>query len=328
MEEQFHESTQLSKDVLRPLLERNDRDAFIRFAIQFSLFMASAWILVFSYHRSWWVLGPALFVFALMNISMFAAQHETGHNTAFRSRTLNRIVSGISAFAMFYTPTFFQQLHFAHHRHTHDLQRDPEIAIFGKHFLTSANLVMYLNFISGLPLLLFKVGTVCLASLGGPKWLWDRLWFYIPERHRAAMIWECRLFFVLYAGLVTVGILWLPTMIYLVWGYLLGHFMLSWVLAAEHTGLPHEGDMLERTRTTLTSSWFRFVMWNMPYHTEHHAYPAVPWHALPALHEKIQSELKHTAASYPKFHQQAIGPLLRGRPFKEPPVSGPTARLP
>jgi len=35
----------------------------------------------------------------------------------------------------------------------------------------------------------------------------------------------------------------------------------------------------------------RFIYWNMNYHVEHHMFPMVPYHALPALHEKIKHDL-------------------------------------
>ena len=35
---------------------------------------------------------------------------------------------------------------------------------------------------------------------------------------------------------------------------------------------------------------FRFLYWNMNYHVEHHMFPLMPYHALPALHEKIKSQ--------------------------------------
>jgi fatty acid desaturase len=34
-------------------------------------------------------------------------------------------------------------------------------------------------------------------------------------------------------------------------------------------------------------------MWNMSYHTAHHAYPATPFHALPRLHAEIARNLPH-----------------------------------
>jgi hypothetical protein len=33
--------------------------------------------------------------------------------------------------------------------------------------------------------------------------------------------------------------------------------------------------------------------WNMPYHAEHHAYPAVPFHALPRLHHRVRSRIEN-----------------------------------
>jgi len=36
----------------------------------------------------------------------------------------------------------------------------------------------------------------------------------------------------------------------------------------------------------------------MPYHAEHHAFPSVPFHALPALHRDLRLDLKATAPGY------------------------------
>jgi fatty acid desaturase len=39
-------------------------------------------------------------------------------------------------------------------------------------------------------------------------------------------------------------------------------------------------------------------MWNMPYHAEHHLFPSIPFHQLPAVHLKIRDRLKHVAPGY------------------------------
>jgi len=57
--------------------------------------------------------------------------------------------------------------------------------------------------------------------------------------------------------------------------------------------LPHTGNILDRTRSIQTNKFVNFLLWNMPYHAEHHAFPAVPFHALPALHKEMHAELKH-----------------------------------
>ena len=38
--------------------------------------------------------------------------------------------------------------------------------------------------------------------------------------------------------------------------------------------------------------------WNMPYHAEHHAYPAVPFHALPRLHQGIREKIANVEPGY------------------------------
>ena len=60
------------------------------------------------------------------------------------------------------------------------------------------------------------------------------------------------------------------------------------------TGIPY----LENTRTTLTIALVRLFAWNMPYHAEHHAYPAVPFHALPRLHERVRAEIANLEPGY------------------------------
>ncbi|HAA15201.1 MAG TPA: fatty acid desaturase, partial [Cytophagales bacterium] len=54
-------------------------------------------------------------------------------------------------------------------------------------------------------------------------------------------------------------------------GQTVGHMMLASYLVMEHNGLPHEGSILEKTRTIRVPKWVRLLMWNMPYHAEHHA---------------------------------------------------------
>jgi fatty acid desaturase len=40
----------------------------------------------------------------------------------------------------------------------------------------------------------------------------------------------------------------------------------------------------------------------MPYHTEHHTFPSVPFHRLPALHGDMARHLVHTAPSHAAFN--------------------------
>ena len=65
---------------------------------------------------------------------------------------------------------------------------------------------------------------------------------------------------------------------------------------AEHTGCSNDGDRYANTRTTLTNPLIRFLMWEMPFHAEHHRHPAVPFHALRALHARMAPHVRHVGA--------------------------------
>jgi fatty acid desaturase len=320
MDEQFHDSQRSIKDGVRALGARSDGPALGKFVVQYALFLASAAIVVTAPANAlplWQTaLGFAGVGFSVM--AMFAATHETAHTTAFKSVTLNTVALWLASAPFLYIPTGFREFHFAHHRHTHEPGRDPEISMAGKPAPgVTSNIGIYAGFLSGLPLMAFKITLLIAASIGGPKVLWETFLFYVTPRARRRLMWEARGVLLLHAGIVTVGVLWVPGLLYLYAAQWLGHSMLSFYIMAEHNGLPHEGNVLARTRTMRTNGFVRWLMWNMPYHTEHHAYPAVPWHALPKLNRLLEPELVNVGTGYTAFHLRALGMLVRGRPFRE-----------
>ena len=84
----------------------------------------------------------------------------------------------------------------------------------------------------------------------------------------------------------------------------LGQPFLRAYLLAEHGLCPPVANMFENTRTTITTRLVRFLAWNMPYHAEHHAFPTVPFHQLPALHELTKQHLRTTSDGYAAFHAE------------------------
>lgn len=317
VDDRFYESETLSNEAIKELMQRSNARSMLHFLIQYTLLVGSAVTVVVYYHHSAWLWGPALFVFAAMTMGMFALGHETIHRTAFQSRALNDGVCWLVTAPIYYTPTNFRQFHFAHHRYTHDPERDPEISVGGKPAPgVTSNWFIYLGFLSGLPLLFYKIGLLVIAAIGHSSG-WNNFLNYVSKRHRRQVSWEARGVLLLHTVWITAGVLWLPGLLVLLWGQVLGHAMLAFYITTEHNGLPHEGSILNRTRTTLTHPLMKFLMWNMPYHTEHHAYPAIPWHALPQLHKLMKDELLHTSPGYPNFHGKVIGQLVQGKAFQE-----------
>lgn len=85
-----------------------------------------------------------------------------------------------------------------------------------------------------------------------------------------------------------------------------GQPILRLILLAEHTGCTLDNNPLSNTRTTLTWLPLRLLMWNMPFHAEHHLYPSIPFHALPQAHQDLQEHLAICDSSYLRVNQNII----------------------
>jgi fatty acid desaturase len=77
-----------------------------------------------------------------------------------------------------------------------------------------------------------------------------------------------------------------------------GQLFLRPYLYAEHTGCERTRSAYENTRTTYTDRLTKWFTWNMPFHVEHHAYPSVPFHALPKLNTIIDERIAYRGQGY------------------------------
>jgi len=233
--------------------------------------------------------------------------HECCHYTAFRSRRMNTIATWLSGFWLLLTPTSYREFHYEHHRHTHNPERDPELMV-GKEKLAFWPTLLheYLILISGIAMILAKVVMLLALAIGLPEKYWEKYFAFVKEKFRKTIIWEARIYVVSYA--LMIALLWKMPFILLSFALAiaLAHAILAIYLAAEHTGLPTEGTILNKGRSIQTNAIVRFFMWNMPYHVEHHAYPSVPFHAIPQLHQALQPQLLHQQKGYLPLHWRVI----------------------
>ena len=224
-------------------------------------------------------------------VFLFTLQHECTHQTPFRSRVLNELVGFACGLVIIQPFLWFRYFHLAHHRHTNDPARDPELLAGAK----PATRTAYAWYVSGLPVWVAASDRLFRNAFGTPQ---DR---YLPQPARPRIRREARLMLVVYALLLLIGggvLIW-------VWliPMLLGQPALRLYLLAEHGRCPFVANMLENTRTTFTNRLVRAIAWNMPYHIEHHSAPNVPFHHLPALHRQMQAHLMTTAPGYIRFNR-------------------------
>lgn len=223
-------------------------------------------------------------------IFLFTLEHEATHKTPFASERLNEVVGHLCGFLLVLPFQWFRYFHLAHHRWTNIAGKDPELA--GE---KPATLKAWVWHVSGLPYWIAEVRL--LNDLARGRAGAD----YLPSPALPRIIAEARWMLAGYA-LVGVSLLWSPLLLW-VWlvPILLGQPALRLYLLAEHGDCPQVANMFENTRTTFTTAAVRFLAWNMPYHIEHHVYPAVPFHQLPQLHRLMKAELRVTADGYAAF---------------------------
>ena len=307
MDEAFYNSDQVPKKTFGALIRRSNHPALSRFIVMYALVIVTGvWVVLAWGGVAWNVLLSQL-SFAVMVCSTFACLHETAHGTAFKSKWLNRIAAFLCGLNHIYPSSLFRELHFAHHRHTHIPGLDPEISL-GNHPAPSvlSNLPMYFGWLTGLPLLLFKIGMLVAGAIGMPEVLRVNLYPFVRPTMRKTIAAESVVVLSFHLALLILAIFVHSGFWAIFVGQVVGHCMLAAYLTPEHNGLPHEGDILEKTRSIDTNVGIKLLMWNMPYHAEHHAFPAVPFHALPSLRQHIHDDLKHRTDGYAKFHRQVF----------------------
>ncbi len=273
---------------LKRLSERSDAPGLLQLGLHLALLVATSTLISLSSGTIWLV--PALFAHGVALIFLFAPLHETIHRTAFRSRLLNDVTAFVIGVLLVLPREYFRAFHFAHHRFTQDTATDPELAT-----PKPATVGQFLWCVSGLPYwiagfrgLVHRAG----GTLNEP--------FYATDRVRRSVIHEARWVLAIYAAALIGSIAAGSTVLLWYWVVpaLLGQPALRLYLLCEHSACPRSADMLENSRTTYTNGLMRFLAWNMPYHAEHHAWPSIPFHALPQANTLVQSRLRTTAPGY------------------------------
>jgi fatty acid desaturase len=286
---------------------RSDVEGLSQWAGHLAVIAASA----LAYERAragaltWWIGAPAFVLLGFALVAMFAAMHETVHRTAFRSRVLNDAVAWIAGLLSFYPAEFYRYYHGWHHRFTQQPDKDPELED-GR----PSGLGGYFWELSGIPWWLGKIKTFALLVLGRT----EGFPYVLPgvrDRVVRAARWQVAVYAAaLVSSLVPGGGLWFLR--FWVAPVAVAQPLLRALLMAEHSLCSEDGDATTNTRTTYTNALVRFLMWNMPYHAEHHRHPALPFHTLAEAHEQIGPTLAHVARrGYLAFHVELVRAYAR-----------------
>lgn len=310
MEQDYHSSPALPPEVLRALCtDRRDGPGILRIAVQLGG-MAVAAPLAFTPGAG--TAGLLAFcVYSALLGTLFGPFHETLHRTAFRTRWLGEAVCWLTCTLLITTPTVYRAFHGEHHRHTHQLGHDPELFVPAL-ARWAPNATVMLAGMSGLPMTLIKVGWLLAGLRLMPSHITRQILRFVPPVRLTRVCAESWLVFAVHAlvmaGLSYAGLAWWRWLL----SWWLSHAVLSTYVSVEHAGLTTSGSVLERTRSMRTNGIVRFLFWNMPYHAEHHGWPAVPFYNLPALSARVEPELPNVSHGYARLLSRVLWAQLRG----------------
>ena len=249
---------------------------------------------------------PAMLVMGIVQAALFAPFHETSHYTAFKSRRANAVVGWVAGLPALHNWHFYQQFHLAHHKHTQDPALDPE-AYPGP----PTSLAGYLLRVTGVFFWKARIEVWVRAWRGDMSAYGGFLHAATAPRVIASVRASSALTVALavLAGL-TFG--WGAVFLYWIGPQLLGQPVLRLYLMAEHTGCSEDANGLTNTRTMMTNPAVRLLMWNMPFHAEHHLYPFIPFHRLAEAHALLKAKLAFVGEGYAAFNRDLVRRLRAG----------------
>jgi fatty acid desaturase len=232
---------------------------------------------------------------------LYAAQHELSHATVFRTRKLNEVFGRIIGFSQVFPRDYDQIMHFAHHQYTQDWERDGELV---REPYTIHTYLLWMSGITYWRNRLFGVVRRARGIIIEP---------FIRKEEEARVIRESRLHVLGYVAIALVSLVvgsWAVLTFWLL-PMLLTKPIHQLQNTIEHLGLSHENDIMENTRSTRANALQRWLCWQMPYHTAHHIFPAVPFWKLRDLNDRIEEKAGDVhRMGWLEFQLEVIGKLM------------------
>lgn len=278
------------------LLQAHDGWGLATVALESLFFLGGIWLLTQIQPWSW----PYVVVQILLGSSIFrffVLMHDCGHYSLFQTRGLNNVIGWLCSVACLTPLLAWRQIHFEHHRWVGIKDRDPTAAgliTFEQRQQHSPPTVALLRLIWILrlpvPAITFTVNVLWLYPL--------RLWKQGQARQAAIVaasglaaalphalaIWHCGLaaYASIYLPILLASFVWYETI------NLTHHAGLYKLEAAHHPDPLPLYEQQSVSRSCYMPTWLSAVLcYHFNLHAEHHLFPAIPWHHLPAVRQAL-----------------------------------------
>lgn len=297
--------TPVPREAMKALLVRKDWPAVRDTVIWFGLILGSGYLFFISW-GNWWAVFPYIVYSVLYGSTSDSRWHESGHGTAFRTNWMNNVLYEISSFMVFRQSVVWRWSHTRHHSDTIIRGRDPEIAV-----PRPPNLLKYVLGHFALFSTPREFGRILLHAAGR---IHPEVAPYLPPGEFGKVFLRARIYLLIYASVIGLSVYFrtLLPLFFIGFPTFLGAWLMRIYGTTQHAGLAENVlDHRLNSRTIYMNRIHRYLYWNMNYHTEHHMFPLVPYHALPALHELVKHDFPRPYKSIIDAYREIIPALIR-----------------
>lgn len=305
----------IPKQKMKEFMKRKDGPAIRDTLIWFVLLFAAGYLAYLSW-GTWWAI-PAFTLYGILYYTPAQSRwHECSHGTAFKTAWMNEALYQISSFMALMPATVWKWSHHRHHTDTIIVGSDPEIYQPRPPFWRIVILEIF--HIVGSYTIFTQIVKRSIGVLSKEEQS------FMPTTIYRKVVWESRIYVLIYLfilGLCVYTQSLLPAM-FIGLPVIYGSFYLIFLAISQHVGLYE--DVLDHRlncRSYHTNIINRFLYWNMNYHLEHHMFPMVPYHALPALHKEMKQDCPPACPSAWSAFKEAMVALWIQR--KEPGYTSP-----
>lgn len=294
----------LDKKTTKALMRRNDEAGLKWLATWVAMLLGTGFVLYLSMDSAWWLLATLVYG-AVLSVPSYSLSHECAHGTAFRNRTLNEVLFWISSFLYFEEPNHRRFSHARHHTYTWINKKDSQMP-----FATPMNLKGWLLEVSGIGLVIYEGKLFIQLALG--KFSAEVL-DYTPASELDKLKSGARWFVAGYLAIaiaILAGADWL--WYYLVLPRIVGGIVMLLFTLVQHVEMEEDQLDIRRSTRSCKTNWLgRFLYMNMNYHIEHHLYPTVPFHALPALNKEVKDQLPEPDPGFIRTNLEVLSIVTR-----------------
>ena len=285
----------IDKKTLKELSKRSDIKGLIDVSIFIFALILSGYLCIISWGTLWSI--PALLLYGnIFYCKIISIQHETNHETYFKTRALNKFFYHITSLLGGFEAVRWKWSHF--HHHTYTIFTHEEVYDYENNSPKPTEPIRFLlNFLPLGPLINiqkirhFTHFEIIKHSFGI---ITPVVNITVPEKEIKKIINSSRLYVGFWLIIIASSILfktWLP-IIMLILPPFYGNTILMICGMTQHAGLADNvKDHRKSTRTVIMNPFFSFLYSNMEYHIEHHIFPKIPCHNLKAFHQVVKDQM-------------------------------------